>query len=97
MRLLHLATGFCLVMFLAGVSYAESKSRYDNIVSQMDALVEHYPDLVESMDIGPNDQGNPIKGVRIEKVDGGVYTFEKPKHLLVGVHHGNERIKRASD
>jgi carboxypeptidase T len=78
------ATSFC---FFAQVANA---APYDDSVARLDRLVDAHPELVTPMDIGTNDQGVLIRGVRIEGSEARGMT--KPKHLVVGTHHGNEQL-----
>ncbi|WP_372370903.1 M14 family zinc carboxypeptidase [Candidatus Uabimicrobium sp. HlEnr_7] len=65
-------------------------AEYDKIIDGLTKIVDNNTELVQWMDIGKNDQGQDIRGVKIHnpsaKIDG-----EKRNHLLVGTHHGNER------
>lgn len=81
-------------VFIAAVFYIASQAAqatpYDNALARLDKLVAAHPDLVTLMDIGVNDQGVPIRGVKIE--DPSAPVAVKPRHLVVGTHHGNEQL-----
>lgn len=61
---------------------------YDKVIDRLTKLVDDNPSLVQWMDIGKNDQGQDIRGVKIENLE---VESDKINHLLVGTHHGNER------
>ena len=85
MRKLFLLT---ILMVMAIGVVASSTSSYDKIVGQMENLANTYPQYVQIMNIGSNDQGLLIKGMRMENT---AYSQDyKPAQLLVGCHHGNE-------
>lgn len=63
---------------------------YDTAVQKLDQLAAAHPAFVTPMDLGTNDQGVLIRGVKIE--DPAAPGFAKPKHLVVAVHHGNEEL-----
>lgn len=65
---------------------------YDRVTTKMNQLISTYPNLVQSMNIGKNDQNALILGLKIQKPDQFVDQIEKRKFILVGTHHGNERL-----
>jgi len=78
-----------IILFVLGsfVSAAE----YDNILAEIRKIADENSQFVQMMDIGKNDQGNFIHGLRFENPS--VFVKEgKAAHLLVGTHHGNERL-----
>ncbi len=79
---------FFTVVMLTVLSVFVSAAEYDKILGEMRSLVQENPEYVQMMDIGKNDQGNFIYGLRFENksVEG-----NKTPQLLVGTHHGNER------
>lgn len=60
--------------------------RYDNIVDQLEDLQRRYSTFAQMVTMGRNDQGTPIRGLRIEVPNSG----DKTNQLVVGTHHGNE-------
>ncbi len=63
---------------------------YDDATVRLQRLAADHPGLVTMTDIGTNDQGVAIRGVRIE--DPRSPATVKPRHLVVGTHHGNEEL-----
>lgn len=61
---------------------APSAAKYDSVVEQMNAMAARNPAQVQVITIGTNDQGQPIRGL---KVGSGPVAS-----LVVGTHHGNE-------
>ena len=81
---------FCLVCLPFVALQAQTDgTKYDTKVQEMNAIVTANPSYAQMMDIGVNDQGTRIYGLRIEASH---YTLEEGKasYLLVAVHHGNE-------
>jgi len=79
----------CILVLAIGFATLAFGAEYDRITQWMDQLINSNPAYVQGMDIGKNDQGITIRGIRIANpnfVEG-----EKINQLLVGVHHGNER------
>ena len=66
---------------------AQEKSKYDDILADINRIVSSNPSYAQLIDIGPNDQGTTIYGLKIENPN---YRGSKHNHLLVSVHHGNE-------
>jgi hypothetical protein len=66
-------------------------AEYDKVYNEMTSIANTSPTYAQMMDIGKNDQSATIYGLRLENpnyvVDG-----QKPNNLLVGAHHGNERL-----
>lgn len=65
-------------------------AKYDTIVKKINELAEQYPQFLQIIDIGKNDQGNTIYGWKLENLMYNEANKTKVNHLLVGVHHGNE-------
>jgi len=65
---------------------------YDRVTTKMTQLMAAYPNLTQSMSIGTNDQNAQILGLKIEKKNIYQDSIEKRRFLLVGTHHGNERL-----
>lgn len=63
---------------------------YDATLAELGRLVAANSDLVSLTDIGVNDQGVAIQGIRIEGP--GALSLDRPQHLVVGAHHGNEQM-----
>lgn len=63
---------------------------YDDATARLARLQFAHPASVTMMDIGANDQGTVIRGVRIE--DPETFGVAKPHHLVVATHHGNEEL-----
>lgn len=63
---------------------------YDAVTAELGRLAAANADIVSLMDIGTNDQGVAIQGIRIEGP--GALMLERPQHLVVGAHHGNEQM-----
>ena len=61
---------------------APSATNYDNVIQKMNEIVSLNSDQVQMITIGTNDQGQPIKALKIG--NGSVAS------LVVGTHHGNE-------
>lgn len=72
------------------ISFA-SAAEYDRILTEMNKIVADNPSYAQMMDIGKNDQGNTIYGLKVENPNFLLQDRAKANHLLVGVHHGNER------
>lgn len=65
-------------------------TEYDKVINQLNKLKTDYPDYVNIFDIGNNDQNQPIIGIKIEHPV--IELNNKASYLVVGVHHGNERL-----
>ena len=76
-------------IFLAAISFI-SAAEYDKVLTEMNSIVAANAAYAQLMDIGKNDQGNTIYGLRLENT--AVIADAKPNHLVVGAHHGNERL-----
>jgi len=76
-----------LALFLFGISSIYA-ANYDNIVNQINQIAQNNSAYAQVIDIGTNDQGNKIYGLKIEDIS--VLEDGKPAHLIVGTHHGNE-------
>lgn len=74
------------VLFATNVMAAS----YDTTLAELRQMAQTDPEYVTVMDIGINDQGATIYGVRIEAPT--TATDERPHHLVVGAHHGNEQL-----
>lgn len=79
---------FVIALFLV-VTLIQA-AEYDRILQDMNTIVNTDGTYAQLMDIGKNDQGNTIYGLRLENVNY-LADGEKINHLIVGVHHGNER------
>lgn len=82
-----------MLLFVAIAAIAVSpawSAEYDRILSEMNKILDSDPSYTQMFDIGKNDQGDTIYGLRVENPN-----YQEPDariaHLLVGVHHGNER------
>lgn len=64
---------------------------YDNIVKRMEAIQAANPEIVTKFELGLNDQQQTIWGWKFESSLFNNGLEEKPKSLVVGVHHGNEQ------
>lgn len=64
-------------------------TKYDTMLENMKQLANSYPEYVQLMDIGKNDQNMTIYGLKVENNQ---YSLDRAKtpQLLVGCHHGNE-------
>ncbi len=65
-------------------------AEYDRILQAMNTIVNTDSVYAQMMDIGKNDAGNTIYGLRLENPNYS-YSGGKINNLAVGVHHGNER------
>lgn len=83
----HILCVIAIAAFIFSVSAAE----YDRILSEMNQIIDANSGYVQMIDIGKNDQGNTIYGLRIENPNYTVEEGTKIPQLLVGAHHGNER------
>lgn len=79
---------FASMLFVFALSLV-SAAEYDRILNEMNTIVSGNAAYAQMMDIGKNDQGNAIYGLRLENI--GYAEDGKANHLVVGVHHGNER------
>lgn len=61
---------------------APSASNYDSVVNTLNQIAAQNPAQVQVITIGVNDQGTPIKGLKIGN--------GPTASLVVGTHHGNE-------
>ena len=74
-------------LFLVSLVFCVSiwSAEYDKIISSLTELVDNNPQIIQWMDIGKNDQGQDIRGVKIInstfQVEG-----EKKNHLLVVIN-----------
>lgn len=57
-------------------------SKYEQVTKFLEYLHEKYPDTTEIFEVGVNDDGIPLYGIRIGK--------GPLKNLVVATHHGNE-------
>ncbi len=64
---------------------------YDDMLAKMNKLANTYPNYVQIIDIGQNDQGNTIYGMKVENTQCSTEGTKVPQ-LLVGCHHGNEKL-----
>lgn len=71
-----------LFLFQTPNSFAARATKYDGIVNQMEQLANQHADQVQIFTLANNDQGIPIKGLKIGH--GAVQS------LVVATHHGNE-------
>ena len=78
-----------LFVFVFLASWTISAAKYDRILQEMNAIINANPNYVQLIDIGQNDQGNTIYGMKIENV---AYEGKEDKliQLLIAVLHGNE-------
>lgn len=67
-----------------------SATKYDDTVDKINKIVDDNPVYAQLIDIGTNDQGDTIYGLRLENPNYQLENRSKPNQLLVGVHHGNE-------
>ncbi len=81
--------GACCIFLFPSICFG---TNYDNVVKKMQDLAANHPKIAVMMDIGKNDSGILIQGLKIEKQPGFDVVVGKTKHLLVGVHHGNEKL-----
>ena len=58
------------LLLLPTLAYAAS---YDDVVSDMEAIVETYPEYASIISIGKNDQRDEIYGLKIENPSSGVF------------------------
>ncbi|MCY4643592.1 MAG: M14 family metallopeptidase [Bacteriovoracales bacterium] len=84
MKKLFLLLSFCCY----GISFSVWAQTYGDVVAEMEALKRQYPTLARLVNLGENDQGIPITGLRIRRPE--LLTPREIPHLLVGTHHGNE-------
>ncbi len=84
---------FTAVLSIAVLSTLVASSaqavEYDRIKSGLTELIVSNPEIASTFEIGANDQGEAILGVRLEAP--GV-TGDRVAQLVVGTHHGNERL-----
>ena len=66
---------------------ARAATEYDRALERMTRLELAHPSTVARFELGANDQGTAIQGLRIGHADAA-----GPALLVVGVHHGNERL-----
>ena len=78
---------FAFAFFTNGFS-----TEYDKVISTMEGIETANQNLVDLIDIGKNDQGTLIRGLKIELSTEDSWLEAKPAHLVVGVHHGNEGV-----
>lgn len=71
-----------LILQLSFLSFAAQAAPYDAIVKQMEQVAQSYPGQAEIFVLGTNDQGQPIKGLKIGQ--------GATNSLVVATHHGNE-------
>jgi len=82
---------FALILGTASsmAASAAKATPYDTVLGKLTGYVEANPTLVTTTVVGRNDQGLDIIGVIIK---GPTATDGAPSHLVVGSHHGNERL-----
>ncbi len=73
---------FLSLLFLQNASQAVAASRYDSVVKNMEKLAKANPSMVQIFTLASNDQGLPIKGLKIGS--------GATNSLVVATHHGNE-------
>lgn len=73
---------FSLFLLQAPESLAARATKYDNVVVQMEQLAKANPSSVQVFTLANNDQGLPIKGLKIGN--------GATNSLVVATHHGNE-------
>lgn len=79
-----------LCLFIA--CFMVSAAEYDRILQDMNAIVSENSNYAQLIDIGKNDQGNTIYGLRLENPQQQADNPDgKVVYLVVGTHHGNER------
>ena len=77
-----------LVATIAMFAGVASATPYEDILDEMTAIQADNAEFVSWIDLGVNDQGKMIRGLRID----GPGDEDHPNHLVVGVHHGNEQL-----
>lgn len=77
-----------LALFFLALPAAQA-AEYDRILSQMRQLQDSHPRLVQLFDFAANDQGEMVRGLKIRLPDS---PANQPIQLVVGAHHGNERL-----
>lgn len=65
-------------------------AEYDRVAIELDRLASTYHNYVDAMDLGQNDQGMMIRGITVQHPTR--QSIAQPHHLVVGTHHGNERM-----
>lgn len=78
-----------LLAFFCFTSQLLFAAAYDEIVDYIDDTVDEYPQIVEKFELTRNDMNETIWGVRIASPHASTNAKEV---LVVGVHHGNERL-----
>jgi len=87
-----LAVGLLGALALLASVPAHAAVEYDRVVTALNQLVHDFPQQVTPFVLGTNDQGQAIQGVRIEAATPPVASSARSGSLLVGTHHGNERL-----
>jgi len=77
-----------LIFFLI-FSVASAASRYDSIISQMNAIQKFAPDKVALLSLGENNDKSQILMFRISNTPN-IMDYNKIGMLTVATHHGNE-------
>ena len=85
-------TLFVLMIIVFFCCSFSSASKYDTMLQKINQLVDKYPQYIQLIDIGKNDQQNTIYGMKIENRSYQTKGDAKINQLLVGVHHGNEGL-----
>jgi carboxypeptidase T len=67
-------------------------AEYDKVVTQLKAIEAKNPGLVKLFELAKTDSGQVVLGARVNKVATGQPDVDKTAHLVVGTHHGNERL-----
>ncbi|HTL12049.1 MAG TPA: M14 family zinc carboxypeptidase [Bdellovibrionota bacterium] len=87
-----LAVGLLGALALLASVPAHAAVEYDRVVTALNQLVHDFPQQVSPFVLGTNDQGQAIQGIRIEAATPPAAAAARTNSLLVGTHHGNERL-----
>jgi len=82
------------VALLASVvlpSVAAAQTSYERVVTKLRSVNAANPAITHLVSLGPNDQGTELLGLVIDPPARGP-RFAPPDFLVVGAHHGNERL-----
>ena len=77
---------FFIGLFISNIAIA---SPYTDVIKHIDEIMATHPDVIEKFELGQNDRNETIWGYRIGALN---FTDDAKEVMVVGVHHGNERL-----
>ncbi|MCC7440969.1 MAG: hypothetical protein IT285_05025 [Bdellovibrionales bacterium] len=90
MTQIRVAAAFIIVSSMFSTGMAAKAVEYDRVKNEIGRIIAENPTIATGFELGVNDQGEAILGIRFEAAQPS--TSPRVSQLLVGTHHGNERL-----